>query len=413
MPPAGGGVCGTEVPDPTELVYGCLVDEDGLPVPGFSVQAGTPVPGHYPGVDSGAIRMVDSSTTDSLGRFSFRKLETGRFYISAQEGSLRSMRTRLVERHPGDTAKTRLGKNTLFRNGLIQGILRAEQDGSPLPFVVCEVVDRPYAAKSGEDGRFNLFLPPGRATLECGANRGDMNAARAIFEAVAGETDTLTLSLSLKDDDDVRPQAPAGLSYRYDAATGIVHLSWPAVASAPGGILYVIKRTDLTVGQHAYTTFFTSDTFHADVIPWPRDEDGVVRAEPKTILYNVGTSFSNKITYSRTTVDTLVAVDPPLFLGPEVEVKILGDTSVFTVGDTARLVGTWRNRYRGNRHLAWTLDADGSPLKPRREPIETAGADTLAYVCAAPGNRGIRFKVTDLSGAAVSLLQVIEIKPAP
>lgn len=408
-PPLPKPACGTEVPDPTEMVVGCLVDEDGVPVPRIRVRAGTLEHGGILGKD--VLQLVDSATTDSTGRFSLRKLGSGQYYITAEDGSRRHMPTRTVIRQAGDTA-TKLGMNTLFRNGLLQGTLLDERDGSPLSNVVCRVEGQLYATATLENGRFALYLPSGRVPFLCGVGRRDLIPTRAEPLVVAGDTIDITLSIGFQDEP--RPPGPTSLALRYDAATGIIHLTWPPVTPQLGGVVYVLRRTDLSIGSHAFTTFTTKDTLHSDVIPWPKDEDGVVRTRPKDILYNLSTAFPNKVTtLSATMVSSQITVAPPRFLGPEVAVRLLGDKTVFAVGDTALVVGTWRNPYRENRKLAWTLESDGTALKPVLDLPDTAGTDTLAYPCTTAGRFGLRFRVADQSGAAASALQIIEIEPDP
>lgn len=405
--PDEGGRCGTEVPDPTEMVVGCLVDESDRPAPGIIVHAAYVKPLAKEGTVQPADTVVHADTTDSQGRFSFNRLKESTYIISAQDDTLRSMPSHKVM--PRFGVRTELGKNTLYRNGFAEILLQDRTSGQPLPSVFCGEKDMLFAAQSGVDGRFNLVLPPGDYTLACATDHTALVASLDSFGVSSAETTTVTISLVRRDEVEARPLPPKSVTARYDQVTGIVHLSWPRITNPSGGILYFVKRTDLSIGSHAYSTFFTSDTFHSDVIPWPKDEDGVVRTKPKAINYNVGASFLNRITLSRTTVDTLITVHPPLFLGPEVEVNLLGDKTTFLVGDTARLVGSWRNPYRENLRFAWTMDSDGSGLKPMGNLPGAAGSDTLAYPCTSPGRFGIRFKVTDQSGAAASALQVIDI----
>jgi hypothetical protein len=403
--PGSDAVCGTEVPDPTEMVVGCLVDEGGRPVPGFRVLAGTLDPNGRPGQN--AIEPVDSTTTDPTGRFSFRNLDLGNFLIYANEDSSRQMPIRKVMRKAGD-ATARLGIDTLYRNGLLQGTLLSE-DGAPLSSVACVVEGERFSTMSLGDGHFTMYLPSGHVSLLCGVDRSDLAPTRAETRVVAGDTTLLTLVIPTVEEP--RPPGPVSLSLRYDDLTGIVHLSWPPV---PGGVVYVLRRTDLSLGSHAYSTFFLPETSHSDVIPWIKDGDGVVRTTDKTILYNLSTAYPNKVsTLSPTMIDTVITVRPPRFLGPEVSVKLLGDKAAFLVGDTARVVGTWRNPYRKNQGLAWTLESDGTALKAVRETPDTAGTDTLVYPLTAAGKIGIRFRVVDVSGAASSALQLLEIESDP
>lgn len=407
---SGGSVCGTEVPDPTDLVVGCLVDESDRPAAGIIVQASTKHSLAKSGGGGDSIE-VHTDTTDALGRYSFSSLNHAAYLITARDDSLRSMSPRRVEAVPGGF--TRLWKDTLHRNGMVSGRLFAQTTQNPLPWVVCEVPDMDFVAKTDESGRFNMILPPGSYTLECGSNHNALVPTRTLFEVKSGETTPVSLSLFSRDDVEVRPQAPDTAYAAYDAVTGIVRLSWPPVSAHPAGLLYTVRRIDTANGRNEDKTFFTPDTFYLDVISWPRGEDGRVQAESRSIRYNVGSTFASTYSLSLNPVKIYVPVEPPRFLGPEAAVKAEGEKTGFQVGDTARVIGAWRNLFRAGHRLAWTLDATGAELKPSRNLADSAGADTLLYPCDSVGTHAIRFKVTDLSGAAASALQVIEVKPAP
>lgn len=402
--------CGTEVPDPTEMVVGCLMDESDMPAAGIVVRATRK---HFPsGSDTGADSVGNhSDTTDSQGRFSFASLGNEAYLITANDDTLRSMIPRHVIPVPGDLIW--LKRNVLFRNGTVAGRIVDSQSLGPLSSVVCEVSGMPFSAQSDHNGQFSLTLPSGGYDLDCADNHNALVPTRARIEVIGGKTIPITLSVLNKAAVEARPQAPESATASYDPVTGIVHLSWPPVAPTQSGILYFVRRIDTAYGRSEDRTYFTPDTFYSDVISWPRDVNGGIAAKSKTVFYNVGATFSKSYSLSEERVNLNVIVEPPRFLGPEAAVKAEGERTGFQVGDTARVIGTWRNLFRAGHRLAWTLDATGAELKPSRNLADSAGADTLLYPCDSVGTHAIRFKVTDLSGAAASALQVIEVKPAP
>jgi hypothetical protein len=198
---------------------------------------------------------------------------------------------------------------------------------------------------------------------------------------------------------EVRPPEPTGLKAVYDTLKGVVRLSWRRV-SFPEPIIYHVKRFD-PLNIAAFKVFTTPDTFYNDYI-FPPEPDSSGPGKPMDLIYNVRTSFLNSYTLSHGLAYAEVkSVKPPPYTGPEVTLSAVDPEGEYTVGDTVRLAGGYRNPKRANRRLFWSVDGIAGELMGRTLS-DSAGTDTLVYRLDAAGTTRIRFTVIDQAGISAS-----------
>lgn len=405
-------VCGTEVADPDEVLAGCLVDVNGEPAVGIVVLATRTVEqaakAGYSTVPSAGDVVPDSAETDRQGRYSFRKLDQGFYYITAQDTTNRSSLAPRI-RQVGKSY-FHLGLDTLFRTGRIKGKVLSAALETWGARATCDVPGQPYMVKTGVGGEFHLEVPPGKYAIICEADQ-HLPATVEGVEVMPGQETVVSVPMSTKEDAESVPPAPDRVSAVYDTALGIIHLSWPPVEFKEK-FLYYVRRID-PKNSADYKMFSMTDTFFSDVIYPPLSDTSAAAREPKTVIYNILTCKFGTNIMSRSMARIEVPnVRPPLLAGPVLELKALGGAAEFFVGDTASLAGAYRNPRRLNKRLVWILEETGVVLKSRNL-TDTAGVDTLAHVWTTAGKAGIRFTVVDEAGASASASLSFLIKPTP
>lgn len=408
------GLCkGTEVADPDEVLAGCLVDEKGEPAVGIVVLATRTVEqAAKTGATNRRAQAADTSysvETDRRGRFSFKNLEKGAsYYITAQDTVKKSsLAPKLLHI---DKAFSFLGLDTLFRTGRIKGKVLSAYLEIWGTRATCDVPGQPYMVKTDDDHEFFLEVPPGRYEVICEADQ-HMGARVEDIVVTPGQETAVTVSMFTIEAAQTFPPPPDRVSAVYDTALGIIHLSWSQVRFSER-LLYYVRRIDPN-NNSAYKMFSTSDTFFSDVIYPPMADTSAAAREPKTVIYNILTyKFgTNILSKSMARID-VPNVRPPLLVGPILDLKALGGATEFFVGDTAALVGTYRNPRRLNKRLVWILEETGAELKTR-SLADTAGADTLRHAWTTAGKAGIRLTVVDEAGATASAALPFLIKPIP
>lgn len=401
--------CSTEIPDPTEDIAGCLVDLDDNPLAGITVYltpASDAAAKEAASADPISEGPIDTVITSKMGRYSFSGLEDGFYFVTVNDSDRALVEVRQAE---NSFTQRSLKVDTLKTAGALEVTVFSAIDKQPIELVNCDIPGKPILARTDENGKVELQLPPGKSyDLRCVIGDGFEVVKKSGIAIQSGVVHRDTFYMSSKHGSKSRPPSPASASARYDSITGIVHLTWSKV-NYPG-FKYWIYRVDPTL-QNLYAENTTTDTQYADVVYWPPSETGPVIAKSKWLVYNIGTVLtSSSYTLSLDPVQLRVEVTPPVFLGPSVSLSFPGGKGGCTVGDTARLAGAFSNRYRSNRSLAWTDAISGDTLQAAREYRDSAGTDTLVYPCRAPRSLRVRFTVIDESGLSASAFLPFEVK---
>lgn len=403
----------TEIPDEEDLA-GCIVDGDDRPVAGVEVVA----------VRKGALAKAsarDSSLpdtcralTDRLGLYRCGSLAEGTYVVTAEdEANKRSILSKLLK---VEGRLVRLVTDTLRPNGELEVTVISGVDGQPMDRVECDLAGRPYIGKTNAEGRLEMSVPSGTYTLYCELGRGAASFEPVRIDGIhikLGEVLKVPVTMHSVHESKPRPPGPITVFPTYDKVTGVVRLTWPRVPYVDN-IVYVIYRVDPTLPNTIYEIHTTTDTVHTHVVYWPASERGPVDARPKHITYKINTAYANDLNaLSHDAVRITVPVTPPLFLGPSVSLRLADTSRAYAVGDTARLIGTFRNAFRANKSLAWTLAGTGAELRPPRALSDSAGVDTLAYPCAQAGDFRIKFAVTDSGNVWAADFLDLKVKASP
>jgi hypothetical protein len=116
----------------------------------------------------------------------------------------------------------------------------------------------------------------------------------------------------------------------------------------------------------------------------------------KTLLYSVY-SLKKDMLYQNGSAHIRIETKRPLAYGARVSLELLGPDTSYQVGDTARIVASWRNMVRSNESLLWRLKGRADTLA-FKAAISPTGMDTLAFPCAEKGVFEISATVKDVDG---------------
>lgn len=406
---AGSGcVEGTEVQDPYELA-GRVVHENGEPaegaivIAGLSPQARTASAKSTAASSAAAYGNFDTVFTDASGRYHFDSLPFGRYDLSIEDstpGSETRKRSRLPDL-PATKASILAPDAILMPPGELIGSLVDRDHDTPLDGGYCTVEGTPYHDLT-KSGIFHFSLATGIYSIRC--SRSPYNSTYTVVEVNANTDKIIRIPMDVGPSPEIRP-VPSNVRAEYNPATGVVTLTWSS-ANFPQWYMYGIKRVDSALAGGA-EPMLTKDTVFRDVV-YAGQSDTVSR---KALLYSIY-CLKSDLNFSTGSAPIQIEATRPTSHGADLTLTFLGPKGPFTVGDTARLVGTFGNVFRDNKRLQWHRRDSADSL---REVMLSgpAGSDTLIYPCESEGKLDIGMTVTDVNGTVTSLFQSLEILPSP
>ncbi|HKP98003.1 MAG TPA: carboxypeptidase-like regulatory domain-containing protein [Fibrobacteria bacterium] len=410
---------GTEVQDPYELA-GRVVHENGEPAVNVTVVAMSNSPGSAKTsaspLETGE---ADSKTvlTDSKGEFKFDSLPRGiSFDLIFEDTSapleVRESWRRFGIRPPKGSVLT-LKPVKLRPPGEVFGTVIDYADKTNIDSARCQVDGTPYSTFT-KLGVFHFNLGGGEREGDTGqtgvlyeitCEKSPYSSGTIFVEVNPSQSKQVQISLDMGEGEIQQP-VPATVAAGYDPATGVVTLTWNRVAYAQH-VLYGIRRGDsVLVGP---TEQFTSiDTVFRDVVYYGQT-DTVSR---KVLKYTVH-SLRKDLIYRTGTPALRVEATRPTSHGADLALRFPDRGNPSQVGDTALLIGSYRNVFRNNKSLQWMSKDPQDSLLRKVDLTGRSGEDTLVFPCTGEGKFEIGFQVTDSAGITTSLFKTLEIKPAP
>ncbi|MDB5047592.1 MAG: hypothetical protein JWO30_663 [Fibrobacteres bacterium] len=413
----GTRVAGTEVQDPYELA-GRVQLENGDPAGGAVVIAAYAA---NDGNASGKIQAVhsvhadtrfDTVFADANGRYHFDSLPgEGPFDFTFEE-AFASEGDKKLSRLPGifrtKQAITTLRPVRLKPPVLLIGKVMEESSGELLDSARCEVAGTPYRSIS-DHGIFHFSLAdtssPGATGFYSITCSLEPYTPGSVFTEVTSNANKLVQVYLNQGATEVVQPAPANVDASYDAATGVVTLSWPKTDFSQFYV-YGIRRVDL-VAAGGPTVFYTNDTLYRDVV-YTEQSDTV---SVKHLRYTVY-CLKKDLNFATASPATILTATRPTSHGADISLGFSDAQNPFKVGDTAKVVGTFRNVFRDNKSLHWKIKGATDTLR-QADLVGTSGADTLAFPCTEPGKIEIGLSVTDMAGIVTTLYKSLEVIAAP
>jgi hypothetical protein len=407
----GSGFCGTEVADPDEVV-GCVEDENGDPGNGVRVVAISSAGNAGLGkIASGGYGLNQYTVfTNSHGRYRFDSLPVGKYtFLFEDTATEQTMDWRTVVSEfskSNDSGRympptVRMARRSLFSGRVIDGAT-----GKPIAGAVLSVTGLPFKIESGESGEFFLYLP-GRIAgfYEVNCHKAPYTDDDQKVELNPNAIKYATITLTEGNPESEIP-VPVNLKVSQDPATTIVTFSWTKPASV-ATFKYRAKRNEVENPAVSESWDVGTDTVQFDPV-FAGETDNTIT--DKALYYSVACVRSNG------TTGEFASIRFTAHRGPSVKLRLL-DTAktVFTVGDTARIVGTFASSFMNVESLAWNLRGSTDTLR-KIEISGRSGSDTLSIPCTAPGDPSIEFRAKDETGLiAMSriMLQIVSAPTAP
>lgn len=395
---------GTEVTDPYELA-GRVTQENGQPAAGAKVIVLSEKVSVNMKVSAAASDVVeeqfDTVYTEKNGEYHFVSLPQGRHFLTVEEDTSEAANrwwTDGVYTHPGQTSQV---SGKLKPPGELLLTVQDEADGSLLQNSSCEVKGTPYNTATAT-GVLHFFLPEGVHQVVC---HHDGSADRSIYVEIASRTvKDFRINLGQGEAPVAQP-FPDSVAAAYDSVTGVVTLTWSQKMPAPY-VVYGIRRVDETLGGPAQQ-FLSADTV------WRDNPYAATDTMPQKVLrYSIYCLKKDLLYKTPTPPIRVIATRPVTAHGPDLGMRFLGGDSVFKVGDTARVVASFRNPFRNNARLQWWIKDSVDSLR-QVDVTGSQGEDTLAFPCLAPGNPEIGITVIDVAGFSSTLRKPFEIISAP
>jgi hypothetical protein len=187
---------------------------------------------------------------------------------------------------------------------------------------------------------------------------------------------------------DIVPQ-PTHLIADYDSNTGVASLHWDPVKGVP---IYGVRRIEPATGD-TRQPYFMADSDFTEAAYLPRDS-----VQQRLFVYQVfGVKRTDRLPVNVGPMDTVRAVRPILF-GPRIDsLALISADSGYHMGDTVRIVASWRNAMRGNDTLYWRVKGHPEIQAGRAHPPER-GKDTLSFVLTSAGGLEIGITLVDAEG---------------
>lgn len=382
---------GTETEDPWELA-GYVEHKDGEIAVGARVTAVRNDAARLKSVSRNAAQVandpVDAVETDADGRFKFDSLPEGSYtlffdYFDGVDSSrIQAHRIDGVYAHPGFSKS--LDTTRLQTAAILTARAYNMVDSTDVEGAECRIDNTPYRATTVEFGLFLLYALPGTYKVRC--EKGillsqpyevKLDSGRVASERIPMTEGGLAVTIPV----------PTNVTAILDSSTGIVRVSWSKPVTNEL-IKYRIRRleidkTNLLVGWESVT-----DTIQYDPV-FAGEPDTVTS---KLVQYNVaskrGAMYSDAVSSKPTW----------MVRGPSAKVGFL-DTAQTScvVGDTAKLLGTYKSRLNHNARVLWTMRSTLDTLQDTQVD-NRQGSDTLSFPCLAPGNPSLEFRVKDETG---------------
>jgi hypothetical protein len=403
-PGMSGGTCGTEVEDPYQLA-GCVEKDDGdagvdVRVSAIPNNRGMAKHGSS-GAEGGGNMPAAVEFTDKNGQYKFKGLEKGEYtlyfeYLDTANDDVQA--DRLDGAYVLARGVNSLGSSRLKPASTLIVEPRISTDTGAVVGAKCHIERTPYSGITEESGLLIFYALPGTYHVLCEKGTLKSQPYTAKLEGPITTAPVLMTEGGLA----VTIPLPSNVVANLDTTTGIVRVSWSKPATNEL-FQYRIRRLelekiDLLVGWEDF-----KDTILYDPV-FAGEPDTVTS---KTIQYNVvsnrGAMYSSVVYSNR-----ILAVR-----GPSAKVGFLDAAQSFcVVGDTAKLLGTYKSRLNHNARVLWTTRSPLDTLQDTRVD-NRQGSDTLSYPCLAPGAPSLEFRVKDETGITSITRFKFEIVPSP
>jgi hypothetical protein len=380
-------------------VVGTLVRQNGTTVAGATVKLDTAANSS----DTSKVIVLDSTTTDAKGNFSFKRNHGGGTF--SIYGNYNHSELVVLHRNVKDTVtsdvfhKVSFGTDTMLPPGFISG--KVIIDEASLTGTICYIPGTSLMAITGDDGSFVMSgVPQGTYNVYFfypSYTVGHYSGATV----KSGETKNIgTFILSY---DPTKPvPAPRSVTVAYDTVHGVAVVSWHAVHVSDLKGYFVIRGLN---GKFDTTTISAADTIFHDTI-YRSFADLAI----DTCQYQVAAFDSGSNTSSYTNPTTLITV-PPASVRTVFAFSVTGainDTA--EIGDTVVISARFSNVNNLNNVVLWYSSYPDSVLKQDSVKMKS-GADTLRHLFTSSGRAALYVVAVDDHGNSWLDSIVVAVRP--